>query len=147
MSSIGLYVFIIIVGFFLSVYFYLIYKRNSLLDVEKGKNIIHNEYCGAHFDNSGIFDIFHNNMITTRLTVYDEYIVISYRKKIVLNYDDIDLMVCEGSIPQDPYKPAYHWKRLTIKHKRNDVSRIIKLYVNNCEEVKSIIENQISHSK
>jgi len=140
MEITGIGFFITLVSIFLFIYKYLIFKRNSLLDEEKNKTIIFNEYCGGHFDSLGILDVFHNNILTTRITLYDEFLVISYRKKIFLKYNEVNSMIISGSIPQNPYKPSRDWKRLSLSHSKIGMSKRIDLYLYDCEKVKNMIE-------
>jgi hypothetical protein len=129
---------------FIITYKYLVFKRNSLLNIEKDKKILFNEYCGGHFDSLGILDIFHNNILTTRVSIYNEFMVISYRRKILLQYNEIIDLIILGAISQDPYKPSRDWKKLSISHTKEDISKKIFLYLHDCEKVKLLIEERIN---
>ena len=143
MGKIGIIFFTFLIVIYLIIYFYLIYKRNSLSNIEKDNNSFFDEFCGGHFDSLGILDIFHNNILSTRVSLYSEFIVISYRKTIVLNYNEIENTVISGTIEQNPYKPSRDWKRLSIVHNKAGISKRIDLYLNNCEKVKLMIDERV----
>ncbi len=76
-------------GFFapiivLIVFFYFIKKRDVLLDIEKSKIASYQEICGGRFNGFNLTWPF------VRVSIYDSFIVISYVKKIVLTYEEID---------------------------------------------------------
>lgn len=145
MEYIFLIFFISIVSFFIFSIIYLIKVRDSMLDIEKNENIVYNEICGGEFDGIGILDLFHNNLRAVRLTLYDNFIIISYRKKIVLKYSDIIKLIISGEITQDPFRPSNTWNKISIEHCRNDISKRINLYLSDCEKTKSMIEKQIKN--
>jgi len=145
MEYIFLIFFIPIVSFFIFSIIYLIKARDNVLDIEKNENIVYNEICGGEFDSIGILDLFHNNLKAVRLTLYDNFIIISYRKKIVLKYSDIIKLTTSGKIAQDPFKPSITWKKFSIEHCRNDISNRINLYLSDCEKIKSMIEKRIKN--
>ena len=144
MEIIGIILFFIILLIFIIPYKYLTYKRDSFLKIEKNNKIIYTEICGANFDSLGILDVFHTHVLTTRLAIYEKYIVISYRKKIILGYNDIIKLEISGTIPQSPHTVISDWKKLSVTHKDNRFSKKIDLYLLNCNKVKNIIEEYLN---
>ena len=130
--------------FFIIPSVYLIISRNHLLDIERNNVVLFNEICGGQFDTIGILDLFHNNILAVRLTLYKDFLVISYRKKIILKYSEIKNLTISGEISQDPFKPSLKWKKLSIEHEKENISKKIFLYLSDCEKIKQMIINYSS---
>jgi len=122
---------------------HLIRCRNTRLETEHGLVPLHEEICGGRFDSLGLLDLFHNNLLAVRLSLYDRFLVISYRKKIVLNYLNILEIKISGSIPQDPFQPESAWNTLSIVHGLEGISKRIDLHPSDCKKVKDMIEKLI----
>ena len=71
----------VLFAFFLGLFAYFYLKSRSLLEVEKGLDPIYNVRCVSYLD--GLRHVF------TRLSIYENFLVVSSRKKIVLAYDEI----------------------------------------------------------
>jgi hypothetical protein len=68
-------------AFVFGIFAYVYFKSTVLLDIEKGLEPILNIRCTCFLD--GMRHVF------TRFTIYDDFIVVSSRKKIVLKYGEI----------------------------------------------------------
>lgn len=113
---------LIVIGFFI----YIIKKRNSLLDIEKNLTPIYMEDCGGRFDGYNLTIPF------VRFKIYDNFIVISYTKKILLKYTDIKRIEIKRHIIS---------KGIHIYHNKDDIPKNIIVWASNCEKLKDRIEN------
>jgi hypothetical protein len=71
----------VLFAFVFGLFAYFYFKSRSLLEVEKGLAPIYNVRCVSYLD--GLRHVF------TRFAIYENFLVVSSRKKIVLAYDEI----------------------------------------------------------
>ena len=89
-------------GFFIAK----IVKAHRLLDIEEGKKLLHSSTSGGHIGRIRYRGPFIN------LRIYDEFIVISSLKAIVLRYEDIERVEIKkwmGSIPSEIKLVHHKW--------------------------------------
>ncbi len=91
----------------------LIIKRNGRLDIEKDKQPLHIENCG------GFFGLFNYPLILVRFAIYDDFLVISYARKILLPFADIDKVEIE--------KRRFNYG-VQIVHQRKDIPKYIFIW-------------------
>jgi hypothetical protein len=102
MSTVIFPIVLVSLGFFIVFYYFhiLVTKRDQFLEEEQSESPIHVEVGGGRFD--GI----HYSPSFVKLRMYDEFMVISYSKKILLRYKDIDSVEITGWL----------WKAIRIQH-------------------------------
>ena len=87
--------------FVFGLFAYIYLKSRSLLQVEKGLDPIYNVRCVSLLD--GLRHVF------TRFSIYDNFIVVRSRKKIVLTYDEIK-SIKQGRVLLRKSLDIYHGK-------------------------------------
>jgi len=105
-------------------------KRNEKLDIEKNIRPIYVEICGGRFNGSNFTYPF------VRLSIYDNFIVISYLYKIILYFEDID---------QIDIKRNIFGKGLIVYHHNNNIPKIIILWSKNVDILKEMINRKKQH--
>jgi hypothetical protein len=107
-------------------------KRNTLLDMERGLMPIYKESCGGKFNISNFSSPF------VRLAMYNDFMVISYWKQLLLNYQEIEKV---------EYKNQWGQKYLQIFHRKADAPKKILLVSKNAEQIAQIINSKLTGNK
>lgn len=110
------------------VFGYIINKRNLKLEIENKLTAVYSENCGGRFNGYNLSVPF------VRLTIYTDFIIISYTKKVVLKYNDIVKI---------EIKKHFISKGIHIYHKRNDIPKNIIIWTANSKKIKEIIESKL----
>ncbi|MFA4830836.1 MAG: hypothetical protein WC862_01010 [Patescibacteria group bacterium] len=105
-------------------------KRNQLLDLERGMVPIHKENCGGKFNYTNFSRPF------VRLALYNDFMIISYFKQILLNYHEIEKV---------EYKNQWGQKYIQIFHRKADAPKKILLITKNAEQISQIINQKLSN--
>lgn len=116
----------------LIIFFYIIKKRNSLSEIEKHNNPIYTEICGGRFNFSNYTIPF------VKLSIYDKFIVISYTKKIILQFEKIDKIYI---------KKALFSKGLHIEHHKSGIPKKIIIWVRNDNKILEIVNSKLKKTK
>jgi len=110
----------------IGVIIYLVRKRNIILDIEKDKNPVYSENCRGKF---GVF----LNTPFVRFAIYNEFIVISYSKKILLRFDEIDKV---------GFRTGFVLDRIRFYHHKTDIPSNIIIMSTNSDKIRRIIESK-----
>ncbi|MBU0597184.1 hypothetical protein KJ641_02575 [Patescibacteria group bacterium] len=111
--------------------FGLFYKiRNNRLPEEAGMTPIHQEFCGGNFNYTNLSRPF------VRLTIYNDFLVISYFKQILLNYHEIEKVELKNKVGK---------KGLKIYHNKIGVPKNITLWSPNIEKIFSLIQPKLTN--
>ncbi len=116
------WLFILIIG----IWAYIFIRNNTTHEIERGLEPIYSKRCTAYIDG------FKN--VWSRFTIYDEFLVISSRKKIILNFEEI--------LGTDTGRVLWS-KSLEIKH-QNKKAPSIALLLSDFSKPREIIENKLN---
>jgi len=109
-------------------FLFLIIRRNNKLSKELGLKPVYQENCG------GVFDGMDYTKPFVRLTIYNDFLVISYIKKILLYWSDIkDVSVYTGLFS----------KGVKIIHNRSNIPTSIILWPNNAARLQEILKSKM----
>lgn len=120
---------LMIFGMFWHLFHYFFTAREVLLDEEKGVHTIYTERCG------GCFDGFNFTIPFVRLSIYNDFIVISYSDKILLKFKEID---------EVKVKRRFIMAGVHIYHHKNGIPKDIILWSFNPNKIKKIIDSKLS---
>ncbi len=116
---------IILFFFVIGVIVFALIKRNSILDIEKGRKAIFTEYCCGAINGARAKFL--------RLSIYRGFIVIGYARSIVIQANEIK------SVSIGRY---FMTKGLEIEHTRSDLPSIF-LFLDDLQAAKELIERVI----
>ena len=113
---------ILLILFVLGLFVFTYFKSQSLHPLEKGLNPLYTTVCSVYLDSF--------KMIFTRFTIYDDFLVVSSWKKIILRFDEIKGVTQEK---------IFFQKCLTINHNNKSLPSI-SLLIRDFDGPKNIIE-------
>jgi hypothetical protein len=118
----------IIAGSVFGGFFYILKKKNAYLDIEKKHIPVYsNKFCGGRLGHFGTMVV---TIPFVRITIYDEFVVISSYKKILLYLNEIERI--------EPAGLFLHC--LLIRHKNPKYPNPFTICAREAEKIKEIIE-------
>jgi len=111
----------------ISGFVYFIKKRNIFLEIEKNQKALFTENCGGRFDGMGFTIPF------VRFTIYSEFIIISYIRKIVLNFNEIHKI---------EFSKRLGTTGIHIYHKKLNTPKIIVIWSRHGDKIKDILNSK-----
>jgi len=102
------------------------------MEIEKGLTPFFTTTCGGQFGGFAFSPPF------VRLSLYDEFLVISYGEKILIRYKNIDNIITSR---------VFFFKLIEIYHKDTAPPFITLSFFSGAEKVKELIEHQVKEQR
>lgn len=126
--AIGMLIVAAIFAAILCLFGYFIKKRNTILEPERNLKPIYTENCGARFGGLNLTIPF------VRLAIYDDFLVLSCLKPVLMKFDEIDRV---------ELKRQLFFKGIFLRHHNKEIPSKVVIWSRNGEKARSIIESRL----